>query len=245
MIYCPLPPQQFMDAVAGEPTTDQMHIAVGKHVHDLVVQHCRVGENARILDIGSGCGRVASQFMGEVSGEYHGIDVVLPMVEWCRTNISSRDAHFCFHHADLSNTLYRGGRDDAAGYEFPFPKDTFEAIFATSVFTHLVPASANQYAREICRVLKPGGRALLTFYLLNDKWRQKILAGSTVLQFPVKGEGYRTFKIENPEGVIAYEQRDALQMFEAAGLRIECVSLGAWSGNADGWTGQDAILVTK
>ena len=245
MMHCPLPPQEFMDAVAGQPTTEQMHIAVGKQIHGLVVQHCRLGDNARILDIGSGCGRVACRFMGEVSGEYHGIDVVLPMVEWCRANISSRDSHFHFHHADLGNTLYQGGRGDAAGYEFPFPADNFETIFAASVFTHLVPASANQYAREICRVLKPGGRALLTFYLLNDAWRQKILAGATVLRFPFEGDGYRTFSIESPEGVIAYEERDALHMLVAAGLQVEHVSLGAWSGNTDSWTGQDAILVTK
>jgi hypothetical protein len=44
--------------------------------------------------------------------------------------------------------------------------------------------------------------------------------------------------------VIAYEQDDALRMFEVCGLRIEEVSLGTWAKNP-GWTYQDAILATK
>jgi SAM-dependent methyltransferase len=245
-MYCPLPPQEFMDAVAGASTTAEMHIAVGKHIHDLVVKHCHIRENNLILDIGSGCGRAASQFMGEVSGEYHGFDVMRPMVEWCRVNISSRDGKFYFHHADLSNTLYRGGCGDAANYIFPFANNTFDVVFATSVFTHLVPASANQYAREIYRVLRPGARALLTFFLINDEWRRKISGGSTtVIQFPHQCDGYRTNSIDNPEAVLAYEQDDAIRILKSAGLRIEEISLGIWSENADGWSGQDVMLVTK
>jgi hypothetical protein len=46
-------------------------------------------------------------------------------------------------------------------YVFPFPDETFDVIFATSVFTHSVPASARQYAREIARLLKSrSGRPL-------------------------------------------------------------------------------------
>jgi SAM-dependent methyltransferase len=244
-MFCPLPPQEFMDAVAGTSTTAEMHIAVGKHVHDMVAERCRIRPGDVILDIGSGCGRVASQFMGEVAGEYHGLDIVLPMVEWCRTNISARDGHFHFHHADLSNTLYKGGSANAACYVFPFANDTFDAIFAASVFTHLLPASAHQYARELYRVLRPGRRALLTFYLVNDEWRRRIRDDPTIPTFPYQCDGCRTATLDNPEAVVAYEQDDAARMLHAAGLQIEEISLGRWSKNADGWTYQDAILAVK
>lgn len=235
-----------MDAVAGVPITEQTHIEIGKHLRDIVMQHCGVRPNDIILDIGCGCGRVAGHFMGTVTGEYHGLDIVLPMVEWCRANISTRDQHFRFHHAELSNTLYHGGKGDAADYIFPFHDEMFDVIFATSVFTHLLPDSARQYARQISRVLKPGGRAFLTFFIVNDAWRQKDEAGEKMgCVFPYDYGRYRTAVRDSPESVIAFEQDEATTILEQAGLRIKDVSLGWWSNNPGGWTAQDVILLEK
>jgi SAM-dependent methyltransferase len=246
MSLYPTPPQQFIDAVAGVPITAQAHFEIGKHLHDLVRQRCGVRLVDFILDIGSGCGRVAGHFMGSIQGEYHGLDIVLPMVDWCRANISTRDPHFHFHHAELSNTLYQGGSGDAANYVFPFDDATFDVIFATSVFTHLLPASARQYARQISRVLKPGSCALLTFFLINDPWRQKILSGQKMdVEFPYEYGRYRTAVRDSPESAIAYEQQEATLILEEAGLRIKEISLGWWSKNLGGWTAQDVILLEK
>ena len=241
----PLPPQEFMDSVAGAQTTSEMHIAVGRHVYDLVMARAHIQPTDAVLDLGSGCGRVASHFAGNIFGEYHGLDIVLPMVELCRTNISTRYPNFYFSHADVNNTLYRVEGVDASTYVFPFPSNKFNAVFATSVFTHLVPPSARQYAREIFRVLRPNGRALLTFYLLNDTWRRKLAAGERfIANFPHDGGGYHTANRNNPESVVAFEEADAIQLLTEAGLSIEEVSLGSWSGNP-GWSGQDTILVSK
>jgi len=241
----PLPPQKFMDAVAGMATTEIMHIAVGRKVCETAIERCRIKPTDSILDIGSGCGRVASHFAGKITGEYHGLDIVLPMVEWCRENISRRHSNFQFHHADVSNTLYRRQGADAGSYIFPFPSDKFTVVLAASVFTHLVPASARQYAREIFRILRPNGRALLTFMLVNDDWRRKVKAGERfIVDFVHSGEGYLTADPDNPESVIAFDQNDATRMLTDAGLVIEDISLGTWSGNP-GWIGQDSILVSK
>jgi Methyltransferase domain len=72
-----------------------------------------------------------------------------------RPRITARHAGFHLHHADLANTLYRDKGRRADRYVFSFPDETFDVEFATSVFTHLVPASAHQYAREIARLPKP------------------------------------------------------------------------------------------
>jgi SAM-dependent methyltransferase len=240
-----LPPQEFMDAVAGMATTEIMHIVVGQKVCETAIKQCRILQTDSILDIGSGCGRVASHFVGKVAGEYHGLEILLPMVEWCRKNISSRHSNFHFHHADLSNTLYRREGADAGTYVFPFPSDKFDVVLAASVFTHLVPASARQYAREIFRVLRPNGRALLTFMLVNDNWRRKVEMGERfIVDFAHSGDGYLTADPDNPESVIAFEQDDAIRMLTDARLVIEAISLGTWSGNP-GWIGQDSILVSK
>ena len=70
------------------------------------------------------------------------------MVEWCVANISSGYPNFHFCHAELSNTLYPGGSEDAASFVFPYLDGAFDMVFAMSVFTHLVPASAQNYIDE-------------------------------------------------------------------------------------------------
>ena len=71
-------------------------------------------------------------------------------------------------------------------------------------------------------MLRPSRHALLTFYLINDEWRRKIGDDTTIIPaFPHQCDGYRTAALDNPEGVVAYEQDDAARMLHAAGLRID------------------------
>ena len=128
---------------------------------------------------------------------------------------------------------------------FPFADETFDVVFALSVFTHLLPESAINYAKEIARVLKHGGRAFLTFYLMNEAWRYRVAGGQLLAaEFPYKCERYSVADIHNPEAVVAYEEKDAIKFFVDAGLQLNELSLGRWSNN-DGWTHQDAILAGK
>jgi SAM-dependent methyltransferase len=238
-----LPPQEFMNAVAGENISSETHVEIGNIFKRLLVDKCSIRPSDSILDIGSGCGRIASRFAGYTIAPYHGFDVVLPMVEWCQENITPRFPNFKFHHAAVKNTLYSDAGIDASNYVFPFADGTFDVVFATSVFTHLLPASARQYAKEIRRVLSNRGRAFLTFYLMNDERRRRIEAGDlTSAWFPHQCDGYKVASLENPEAVVAFEQSDATMILQDAGLKVETVSLGAWAKD-DGWTYQDAILV--
>ena len=41
-------------------------------------------------------------------------------------------------------------------------------MILTSVLTHLLEDEAEHYLAETARVLEPGGRALATFFLLDD-----------------------------------------------------------------------------
>jgi SAM-dependent methyltransferase len=171
----PNPPPKFRALVNGQPIDAENHARIGQELFVLLREHCGLESNSVVLDIGCGCGRVATPLTKYLSeGTYHGIDIIKEMVDWCKANISKRVPNFHFHHADLTNTLYRRDGRVAEGYVFPFNNGMFDVIFATSVFTHLVPTSANQYLREIARLLKPGtGRAFLTFYLTNDGVRQQ------------------------------------------------------------------------
>ena len=41
-----------------------------------------------------------------------------------------------------------------------------DVAFLTSVFTHMLPEDVEHYLDELARVLKPGGRTLITWFLL-------------------------------------------------------------------------------
>lgn len=113
----PLPPQRFVDLVGGGD-----FCKVGREVFELARQRCNLRPTDRVLDIGSGCGRLAvplTQYL-TAEGSYDGLEIVLPMVEWCRENISTRFPRFRFHHASLKNTHYSESGDDAENYTFPF-----------------------------------------------------------------------------------------------------------------------------
>lgn len=244
----PTPPVEFLEAVAGYPVNDVQHAGIGKELFDTIRAACELRPTDTVLDIGCGCGRIAVPLTGYLtSGAYEGFDIVLPMVKWCQENITSRHPKFRFTHADLRNTLYRDRGEDAAEYAFPYPDDTFDAAFATSVFTHLVPSSARQYARQIARVLKKrGGRGLLTFYLTHDDYRERKSRGEIRnVDFPHQRDGYSVADDGNLEAVTAFEEADAVSLLTEAGLVVRYVSRRWWSGNKDGLTYQDAISVTR
>ena len=240
----PSPPASFRALVNGSPIAAAEHARIGRDVFELLRERCGLEPSSVVLDIGCGCGRVATPIAEYLTdGSYHGVDIVEPMLDWCRKNISARAPRCHFHHADLRNTLYREQGQTADGYVFPFPDASFDVIYATSVFTHLVPASANQYAREVARLLKPDtGRALLTFFLTNDAFRRR--RSDAKVDFPYPCDGYSVRDRSNPEAVLAYEEGDAVAMLHDAGLSIEELSLGRWSLHP-GWTFQDAFLVSR
>src|SRR5262249_45691230 len=122
----------------------------------------------RVLDVGCGIGRMAIPLTQYLSpkGSYDGFDIVDFGIEWCRQYIGDKYPNFRFQMADICNKTYHpAGRYDASVYRFPYPNESFDFVFLTSVFTHMMPAEFENYLAEIARVLKPGGRVFSTFFL--------------------------------------------------------------------------------
>ena len=230
---CPTPPQEFIDLVGG----GDFH-AIGEHFMMIFQDHCDLAADAAVLDLGAGCGRMAiplSRYL-KPGAEYHGIDVVLPMVEWCRDNIGARYANFQFHHAALKNSLYSDTGANAADYRFPFEERKFDFVIATSLFTHLRPDGTRRYIQEIQRVLKPGGKALTTWFLLNRNnltWGCEHAAGICRVQNPA-----------NPDAVVAYEESFVFDAIRGAGLNIDSASYGSWAGTR-GLSYQDLLQLSR
>lgn len=102
---------------------------------------------ARILDWGCGHGRVIRYFreLGPAA-ELHGIDIDADNIAWGQQNLA--------------------GIDFSVGPLMPptrFDDGMFDLVFGISVMTHLTREVQIAWLKEIRRILKPGGLALLTF----------------------------------------------------------------------------------
>ena len=183
----------------------------------------------RVLDMGCGIGRVARVLARELAapGSYDGFDIVSESIEWCQRHYTATKAPFRFQHADVHNSAYNpGGSLAAQDYEFPFADASFDLIIAVSLFTHLVPASAEHYISEARRVLAPGGRMLLTWFLLGDTPPPAPLFAFHPTDGPAS-----VVNPENPEAAIAYPESWLRDRLAAHDLVIrEPIQYGSWRG---------------
>lgn len=212
-----------------------------------IIRLCEVGPDAAVLDIGSGCGRLAIGFDRylDANAEYVGFDVWSEGVAWCLSEITRRRPNFNFHTvAARDNYYYADGRSgDGNAFDLGFlPDHHFDTAFALSVFTHLTRADAEQYLRMVARVLKPGGIAYLTFFVIDDAFFRYV--EETGLHRAVAEEEPGVWHAYTGQHFFAGFGRDRLEtMMAAAGLAVVHSEPGLWANKPGARIYQDLFLV--
>ncbi|WP_460824320.1 class I SAM-dependent methyltransferase [Lysobacter olei] len=235
-----VPPRECQKAIGGGGD----YLAIGRELRDCLIQHAGLTESSKVLEIGSGYGRVAVALTDVLrAGTYDGVEILEDGVRWSRERITPRFPNFTFHHADVANAYIRENGREADGYRLPFADGTFDLVYLTSVFTHMRPAVIRHYLTEIARVLKQGGRLLATYYLVDDFTRTRM--ATTAQAFPYELDGFYTGNLETPEHAIAIEVSDAMQWLAESGLEASTPLFGGWSGRTPHTTWQDAIVARK
>jgi SAM-dependent methyltransferase len=166
----PLPPRRLMVRVAGTADADWF-LRSGRAGYDAIATHVPFSELGAVLDFGCGCGRV-TRYFHDFAGDVAGSDVSSQAIEWCRDNL-------------------RFARFEINGLAPPlaFDDESFDLVYALSVFTHLTEELQLAWRDELRRVLRPGGRLLLTTHgesyvpRLDAEERARFEAGELVVRW--------------------------------------------------------------
>lgn len=241
-----LPPGPMMQTI-GSPNEEHYLTNMREYVYDLIVK-AALRPNSRMLDIGSGCGRLATAFTRylDEAGEYLGIDVWDDGVRWCTDHITSERPEFRFRTVTAANNYYYDN-DSGTGNEFGLsfiPSSHFDCIFALSVFTHLKLPDARQYFDLIARSLGPNGLAYLTFFVIDDDAHRFIERTGEHRALAPAGDGM-WYAYERQHFFSGYEEGPLLAQFEAFGLEVVNRSRGSWAEKPGARLYQDWFLLRR
>ncbi len=223
--------------------------AIGQHF----VEHFRaiggLEPHHRVLDVGCGIGRMAiplTRFLSH-EGSYDGFDIVPHGIAWCSRKITPRFPNFRFQLVPVRNRDYNpGGVRAADTFAFPYPDASFDFVFLTSVFTHMLSRDIGNYMREIARVLAPGGTAFVTWFVLNDASRALLAAQRSTMQFRYLVDDGLTVNMENPEQAVAYDEKRVRDWYDVNALLVDApIHFGSWSGREGGASFQDIVVAKK
>jgi 2-polyprenyl-3-methyl-5-hydroxy-6-metoxy-1,4-benzoquinol methylase len=139
-----IPPADLIYLVSGHRNPLQF-LETGRSINDairrLLEKHdLRIEKFGAILDFGCGVGRIMRHWRTTKGPAWHGTDYNPALVDWCK-------GHLRFSEFRV-NTL---------SGELPYAAETFDFIYAFSVFTHLSEPLQFFWINELARVLKPGG----------------------------------------------------------------------------------------
>jgi ubiquinone/menaquinone biosynthesis C-methylase UbiE len=238
----PLLPPRWLRFVGGGD-----FMAVGERFAEHFRRLANLRPDEHVLDVGCGVGRIALALTNYLQppGSYDGFDIVPAGIDWCRRAITARFPHFTFQHADVYNAAYNpNGRCQASSFGFPYGDATFDFVFMTSVFTHMLPDDMCHYLHEARRVLRPEGRCMATFFLLDVEARRLMNSERSLYDFRHDAGGYFTTSPDRPEAAIAYDKETLLSHLRRAGLRLDAHYAGGWCGREGAMEGQDIVLAS-
>lgn len=234
----------------GSSSSEQFMLFGENFCREILVKRAGTLASTALLDIGCGNGGVARALTRvlDASGRYEGIDINRTSIDW----LQDRYRHypqFHFHHADVFNRMYNPeGRCEPGAYRLPFADATFDIVMAKSVFTHMMPLDVRNYLSEISRVLKAFGRAVMTYFLLNEESRSFTEQGLSTISFAHNWNGDHLCRIVNPEVPeigVAHDESRVRRYCAEVGLSLGETALGNWCGRPSLLGLQDLVIAFK
>jgi len=212
----------------------------------------------KILDIGCGTGLlgIASEPFISDGGIYTGIDVMIKDINYCKANF--KVDNYKFLHLDVANPTYANSQSSVLR-SWAIERGSQDLVTALSVWTHLNEKDATFYFKEIARVLKKGGKSIVTFFYLDDKYQQSLSKRSDATGrfhstnqnewvFDIKAydsvNWFTTRLAKNPEDVIGVNEAGMETLLKKSGLKLLQYYPGNWK-EIPGVFFQDVLIFEK
>jgi SAM-dependent methyltransferase len=156
----PVPPPRLRLLVDGRTGDAEAFLRLGEQMCDAIqgaaaAAGAPVERMRAILDFGCGCGRVARHWAAVEGPEVYGCDYNPDLVAWCTANLPN----------------LRAARNELAP-PTPYVTDSFDLVYALSVFSHLDEVLQRGWLAEFRRLLRPGG--LLVLSVLGERMRHRL-----------------------------------------------------------------------
>jgi SAM-dependent methyltransferase len=228
---------------------------VARTLFETLVEVSGLQPGERVLDVGCGAGRVAAPLVDHLGpgGSYEGFDRNSARIDWCNERIAPLHPGFRFQVIEAFNSPRQKGTVSADEVTFPYPDSEFDLVFLFSVFTHMLPEGVERYLAEIARVLKPGGRTVITWFLLNEEslraleeqhdQRRNPASNAQESRFSHDLGVYRVADRARPEAVVAYHEQFVREAYSRSGLEVEePIRYGSWIGREGTLLNQDLVV---
>jgi SAM-dependent methyltransferase len=202
-----------------------------------------------VLEAGCGTGMDAMLLTSRLSpeGRYTGFDIAARNVGWCTANITTHFPNFRFHHFDIRNETYNPrGRRAATSVRFPEDDGVVDRFIAQSVFTHLLSDVTAHYLRELRRVLRPGGLAMISCFVgTPEEIRSSSQSAMPIFRFIHEhSPGVFVHCRSRPSASVAYERQTFERLLAEAGLTMTNFLPGYWAqGRPATQIGQDVVVL--
>ncbi|HWD86708.1 MAG TPA: class I SAM-dependent methyltransferase [Mucilaginibacter sp.] len=211
-----------------------------------------------ILDAGCGTGLlgIASEPFVTDAGTYTGIDVMTEDIRFCKEHYPFSNYHFI--HLDVANPTYASMQASELK-PWPIESKSQDLVTALSVWTHLSERDAQFYMKEVSRVLKPNGKAIITFFCLDEDYERSLPGRSNDKGrfhntpqnewiFDVNAYGsenwFATKWAVQPEDAIGVTRPGIDSILNDAGLKIDKYYPGNWK-EKPGVFFQDIFVLEK
>lgn len=188
-----------------------------------------LGPSTDLLEIGCGNGRLAYELADRITeGSYVGCDIGRDAIDWLVANYQPVLDNFRFHHLDVANARWgSGGEERAESLRFDLPDASFDMVCVFDVFMHLSRGGVENYLREIRRMLRPGGRCVMTWVVILDGEDRPVRAGKA---YEPIGGGVHSRYPKRQDYALAFDRSLAARMIADAGLVEVEFYEGRWHG---------------